>query len=476
MVANTVKTVRMQDIYVESGSLWRFPSVVPAHCPGLEMFPHLVSQVLRVDGVELGYCSSADPAYSRGEMLRALELDGLRQAANATRKLPLQYLQQLPADVVQKQWPAMSHTKPGYIRYLASPEHLKDDRWTITKAGRYVARHCPWLSPEEVKQLTAVLVGCAVKYELRFTAAGDRDAIRTVYEDGPSSCMSGRNNHKHAAIIVQGEQVHPAEVYGHPSNSLRLAYLVTDTGSIAARVWTNCDTKTYSQVYAATDTLESAAEYIAEALKDLGYRQARETTMRGERLLRLDTDCGAIVCPYIDPSNLGVEVHGDHLVAGGPCTANYETGCLSDYDLENRSRCEDCGDLCHEDDMTYVEDHGDVCQSCLDDNYRWAIIGGRVHLHGGWVHEDACQRVHGDVSWDYIADRAMGHSAHDFVEVSCGDSEGELWHIDEVTVCESGEVWRTEDMLSRGLTMCQHCGYVVTSGCDSCENCDATNY
>ena len=50
-------------------------------------------------------------------------------------------------------------------------------------------------------------------------------------------------------------------------------------------------------------------------------------------------------------------------------------------------QCGDCGSYEDEDDMTYIEDNGMVCPSCLDRNYRYAVVDHRGNEN--YVHVDS---------------------------------------------------------------------------------------
>ena len=367
--------------------------------------------------------------------------------------------------------PAMSSTKPGYLRYLARPEHLEADRWTIVKAGRFLRRHCPQLSDEDVKQLTADIVGSCSEYTLMFTEAGDCDKIADVYRHGPNSCQSGYKPYNHGDISVDGEFYAPVRIYGHPDSNLRLAYLVNAEGQYAARAWVNVERKLHNVVYASTDTFKGSDSVMLEFLKEAGYTEDGEECMYGEPLLRVETDCGAIVCPYIDPGNLGVEVREDYLVIGGAHEANYETGCLRDYDLQGHGYCCDrCYENVHEDRLRYVEDTEEsVCDDCLEVDFVWAEVGG-YHGHDWVHHENAEELVDGDVV----------HYRHlrtgDFVQLDWGDSCGRYCRIDDAVHCEERGWCLVAEVQEQGLSMCHECSTLMIPVDDACSNCGYEDY
>lgn len=376
----------------------------------------------------------------------------LSKAITACMQLPLDVVQQLPIDVVMTHLPAMLRTRPGYIRYLARPEHLSDNRWTIVKAGRFLRRHCPQLSDEDVKQLTSAITGACTEYKLEFTAAGDADKIADVYRHGPNSCQSGYMPYSHGNIRVDGEFYAPVRIYAHPENNLRLAYLVNSDGQYAARAWVNLKTMTHNTVYASTDTFHGSDFVMHTFLSEAGYSHYGEETMRGEVLLKVDTDCGAIICPYIDPQNLGVDIYDDHLEVGGHHSANYETGCLEGYDPEgNGSHCDRCEGRYHEDDLRYVEDTEEsVCADCLSEDFVWAEVGG--YFEYDYIHHENAETLICGASVSYQHLRRG-----DFVEVEWGRHRGEYCRDSEAVHCGERGWCYTEDVREQGLHYCYEC-------------------
>lgn len=472
-------TVLMHDCFrvisVERLSRWHLPYLFP------EEFSSAVYPLPKDgDSVDAGFAtpvqvwSSEGYVSGRGTRGEVIPLPvELRKAIAACMAMPVEVIQQIPVQVMQTYLPAISRTKPGYIRYLARPEHLSNDRWTIVKAGRFLRRHCPQLSDEDVKQLTARITGACAVYSLEFTEPGDGDKIADVYRYGPNSCQSGYKPYHHGDIEVDGDFYAPVRIYGHPDNNLRLAYLVDSDGHYAARAWVNIETMTHNTVYSSEDTFKGSDLVMEAFLQEHGYTEDGEETMRGEVLLKVVTDCGAIICPYIDPGNMGVKVYDCNLVIGGPHEANYETGCLLAYDLDKEDHyCDHCGERDHADDLNFVavsELH--VCDSCLDSEYVYAEAGGYFGYSLVPVSE-ARTLVCGDV-----VHRAL-LSTGDFVALEWGQYTGEWCRADEAVHCESKGWCYIDDVQEQGLSMCHCCSTLMHPDDDgACPECgEEDNY
>ncbi len=271
---------------------------------------------------------------------------------------------------------------PSEVNRLEAPSLVWLDQLTVqyhirrgfgvtnvrTRVGRYLRRVNPEWTDVQVKQAVAELRSKSVQFTVCMTEAGDEGAVERVYTRGPSSCMSGgKAAHLHRHIRVGGEFYAPVRVFAHPENNLRLMYLTVGE-SIVARCWVNVKKKLHNRIYASTDAYASARLAMQAALKERGFSQDGDECMGGEKLLLVETDCGAIVCPYIDPDNIGVAVEEDCLVIGEDSyEANYETGCLYEYDLSVRT-CECCSESVYEEDSHDTED-GYVCSDCFGAYY-----------------------------------------------------------------------------------------------------------
>ena len=398
-----------------------------------------------------------------------------REALHSLRTLPLQLLDNMPLLTVLAELPRVDKDDPNMILYLQKPEHLFTDRWTKARAGRYIRRVCPHLVDEEVKRYTANIKGEYAELELCFTEAGDADMVAEVYAKGPNSCMSGTGKYEQHRIEVAGEFYHPMRIMAHPDNDLRLAYMTSQEGDYVARAWVNVKEMTYCTIYSKTDTFHNANTIFKKKLEQAGYRDDEMGTMLGQIIHKVETDCGGIICPYIDPSNVGVGIEADHLIIGADSyEANYETGCLEDYDLEGESRgqCYKCGGDYHLEDMTHVESVDDhVCDDCLESHYRLAVTGYSFH---SWDYDyvpstDCTELVAGTTGrssycWDSMLEDY-------FIVLTAGAHAGLAADIDECHYCEDTDKWWFKpDLLRAGKAYCEDCWvvYSIDEGCPHC--------
>lgn len=311
------------------------------------------------------------------------------------RALPPELTAKLPMELMLQEFPHYP-VKPGnagLIAYTQSPTAGVNDRQQVMKVGRYLRRVLPNASDEEIKQLVAEFTS-AGNYEILHTK--DADKIAEVYMHGPSSCMS-YDEDRFGHLIVNGEFFHPTRVYAHPDNNIELVYVVQN-GRYIARTLINTKTKTYPRIYG-TDFAPIGKTVLTDYLDNLGYTQ-HDSALSGEKLLLVNPDAytDAIICPYIDQGNLGVEVYDDYLIVDGSYSANHETGCLSDYDV-NQSNCWSCSE-CNEDidedeeSPTYPYDTDQpTCQDCIERHYVYAY-----HVTQGfyvYVQDDNCDLYDG---------------------------------------------------------------------------------
>lgn len=290
--------------------------------------------------------------------------------------LPQSILDVLPPEVIDSQIPHLA-VKPGnagMIAFTQSPVAGAVDRQQVMKAGRYVRQHCPHLTDEQVKQLAAEVVG-ALDADIHMSH--EADDFARVYINGPSSCMAYNETGKNfGRLMVNGQFFHPARVYAHPENNIRIVW-VENGGRIGARTLVNIKNKCYPSIYA-SDSVAGARRKLESYLEAQGFEQA-DSALRGEKLLKVRPDDypEAIICPYIDSGNIGVKVYNDHLVVGGDYDADHETGCLTDYNTQENEydwHCDNCGGGFDEyDDRHYTSDDGTVCEHCASNHYTWAM-------------------------------------------------------------------------------------------------------
>ena len=359
-------------------------------------------------------------------------------------------------------FPQICAGKIGYLKYRTKPE---SDATTEMRIGRFFKRYgCnpdgTDLDDEQVKGITARLSQFQQSFELSFTK--DRKRVSEVYQRGPSSCMS----YEFEWLKVDGEHVHPSEVYCHPENNLELCYIQTTRGDIVARALLNTKTKQYTHIYAKSDAVAGIYDIMRDMLKELGYtRNESSDWSEGEKLLRLDTDCGGIICPYLDPGNTGVNLYDDYMTCYGIEEAEYSSGCLENYPPEGRNRCDYCEEPCSDTDVAMGSSNREynICECCQSsDEFRWVECA--ENGHSLWVHVDN-DYLHLTADGDYIY---TGNGEADWVEINCGYRADRWARIDDTVTDVDGDVWHVDSIGDRITALdgeyYVHNDYVVVDG------------
>jgi hypothetical protein len=321
------------------------------------------------------------------------------------------------------------------------------DRQQTIKPGRFLRQHLPDASDEQIKQFAAACLG-ALSAGIHHSA--DADEFARIYMNGPSSCMSyGQHDKKFGGLMVDGEFYHPARVYAHPDNDIEIIWLEV-AGRIGARAVVNTANKQYPTLYG-SDSVSGAVSRLRGYLDTLGYEED-SYALDGQKLLKMYTDDGAIVCPYIDAGNRGVNVNDDHLLVGGQYEANHETGCLIDFPGNDSDwYCDHCGDGQEDyDDRHNTADEEQVCTSCASRHYTEAYCADTEN--SVWVPDNSC-----DLQTDLSPRNRNGR-------IYTGDGWGDyrclselhynnncVAHYEHVTECESGDYVLDIDIDRLGL-------------------------
>ena len=280
-----------------------------------------------------------------------------------------------------------------------------------SKLSAWLAKYFPDIPAHVVGEISNTHTTSIIVDEVLF--ARTREEIKYVYENGPYSCMG-----KSASNFSTGG-IHPAEVYA--SGECAVAY-IKDGDRIISRAVTNEKDKQYSRIYGNEIRLRNA-------LYALGYS---EGGIAGCKLLRLETDRGFVVAPYIDYTP-EVYVYDDCLYVEEPPDAEYIDNQIAEFtngllngEMES---CESCGECMHEHEATYVEGCGLICECCRDEHFVYAHIS---RGHSDWIrYEDA---VEYDGEWYYY------------------------YNLDEFDlVVIEGEVYSMEDVVYSEF----HCEYIV---------------
>ena len=151
--------------------------------------------------------------------------------------------------------------------------------------------------------------------------------------------------------------------------------------------------------------------------------------------------------PYLDGGCVSVDEHCDHFKV--VCDGDYEAQNSSGMMYSSGTTCPCCGNTVDDEDgLTYVELRGEsICQSCLDDRYRYAY-GRRGHQD--YYPEDDCVQCESDHEWYvtyYASDNGVYkceisdeyYSIDDLSVPDCGAFEGQYVHCDYIHELPDGE-------------------------------------
>lgn len=188
-----------------------------------------------------------------------------------------------------------------------------------------------------------------------------------AYENGPSSCMSGYD-FEHSPV-----RVYAATSHGLPDNGLRLFIQYTgelfgDDFEVQARAIVNTETNEYVRAYG------NAANAI---LRGHGYTRNTEC-LEGVMLARIPhpTYNGAVLMPYLDSSQCGVDEHGEDAFVirdSYEYEAQESEGYI--YVGTETARCCCCGARYPVDDMLETAYDGMVCDGCVEHEQYVHVVG-----------------------------------------------------------------------------------------------------
>lgn len=339
----------------------------------------------------------------------------------------------------------LSISKPGLVAFSRDAEHGIADRQTIMKPGKYLEEF--YRGEFSSGQIATWIGECGAKY-LALTITQDAKEIKTVYKNGPSSCMS------HAFNFLP---CHPSEVYAGPD--LALAYYgPPDKASARAIVWP--DKQIYSRVYGNESVLHAL-------LTNAGYERG---SLAGARVRKIPCDQGYVM-PYVDyiercTIKSGWIVLDDRGDQSCQNTDGYTCDRHSDDDANDEPEmvaCDHCGRHYDPED----EDAGEsFCPRCMEDRYScdhcgtgmWGNDVIRIadeyhcedcaHEH----HDRTCRHPECEETWleESFTDERQGErqiaGVADFCE-SCVE-QGECY------ICHACD--RVVSVLDR-LELCPHC-------------------
>lgn len=340
----------------------------------------------------------------------------------AYQQLPIQALKLLTQeqiDTIMQYFPHLSTKDESLISYTATPEKGEKDIQTPIKPGKFLSKVLPGIDNEIVKSFAAVFSSTR---GLRLVVEKSPEAFSYAYLnlENSGSCMDGRKNF--SSCVVDGVQVHPSVAYYHPDNELHILYAVNSEGTVIARCIGNASEMKHTRVY--FDKMVSKAENkMILLLKEAGF-EYDEDCLLGVKISKLTTDLGAIICPYIDPGNAGVEIHSDYLVVGGGVEADTDTGLLKE--VEYVAFCDCCDEGIEEDDdMYHTYEEETVCSSCCTNRYTVAFDLRELHYTYVRDNSSSIYTLSGMLKLSY------GYKLYDGDSVVEVKSCNELVHLDD---------------------------------------------
>jgi hypothetical protein len=325
----------------------------------------------------------------------------------------------------------VSLMNPLQIAHYPTLKHLRDGREVVTKLGKYLTTFKDFIGITDAEIKDAVekynaIVASRTGWEVRFIESTDADGFVRIY----SNCLAGS--------CMKGMDA--VRVYAHDKSVLRLSYIQSLAGEILARCIVREDLKQYIRIYPDANG-STEGKYLQQYLKANGYTHGNLDGCLLQMIEHEDED-DIFVAPYIDA---GVDGNGSsgsaqsgelvdiddktyiEINTHGELSLTMTNGYTDDVENEDESECDDCGDIEHNDNMSYTT-HGDyVCRHCCENNYTYA-----------WINNDTQDYVHNDhVIWanDDAFHEDCDLSAHDIY--ACEET-GDYFHIDDLVMTLRG--------------------------------------
>lgn len=322
----------------------------------------------------------------------------------------------------------VSEADPYLVSYTPSEKHGREDRQVRTTLGRYLTRYQEQLGLSDNQLNRISREWNALSQTPNIVITNDEAEIVHIYRYGPSSCMSSGK--------VDND---PVRVYAGPDTAVAawvVGSSVMKAEKILARSVVVPEDKAYVRAY--SDDAEIRRKF-EQALEDMGYSHDMGA-LDGKRLKLIGGRWGdSVVCPYVDGMESG-EVGGEYLYVYCGDVGDLNVQRTSGFAEPLGVACDCCGNMYREDDLTVVDGGGQVCESCLHENYTYAYTGyGELD----WVSDDS---VYGYDSHGY-AFTSRGARAYDLRFP--GDDDETLRAEDDLIQTEDGKWYLDTDNLER---------------------------
>ena len=325
-------------------------------------------------------------------------------------------------------FPHYSSQEPGQVAFQPiDPSYREADRQIRTKPGRYLNKFLD-LDSDQVRKCVSIENGDK-SVQLKF--AKTVKEFTNVYLRGPSSCMSHSIDWYDASAST-GRL--PVSILAN--GDIEVAYLELDNGIIPARAIVVQSDMEMLDVYCNNDAMDGARGELQSQLRDAGYSY-NSTALVGQKIERIPIDGDDVfVCPYIDCGGLPVIDTGDYLQIchsdEGDMTADYQSGVCQN----NQKFCSHCEDN-HDSEATYVEDVGDVCENCLDNDYVHAYCG---RGHDRYIHHEDAIFIDSMGEWYRHTDDTLR-----FYNIYQCHITDEYYHTDDLVTCDVSDEYIHQD-------------------------------
>ena len=328
---------------------------------------------LQFDNYRGTYTMLNTPAYKLREKFRFW--DGIYD------ELPshLAYLlDEYQMDKVREVFAHRSIKDKSKVAFTKTPELGDKDVQTVMRPGRFLKLLFPDISNEICKRFAASMT-VAEDYKID-TSDNEHDFADIYMNYEIESCMSD-GEEKFTSCYVGGKFFHPSRVYALENNGVEICWI---TDSVTGEIVGRCllvDKNEYTKIYPTDD--QHRQNICHKVLEDNGYSY-NSYALSGKKLRKVVADNGGIICPYIDPHNVGVAIFESHLEVGGLERADHERGMLEGHLGDNCfCSCDECGeDIAEEYEVFYTTNGLSVCSHCIEAEYTLAFdaaLGVRGH-------------------------------------------------------------------------------------------------
>ena len=270
----------------------------------------------------------------------------------------------------------VSLNDPHMISYTPSDKYGIQDRKIKVKLGKYLTKFFSGtLSSDLIRDYVAAFRNHTDGGGVLFASTSDE--IEWVYENGPDSCMKGKDWKKHCGQ-------HPCRIYGY-NDKVQLAY-ITRKSRVTARVIVNAEDKTYRKIY-------GDSVVLSDRLKQQGYNQTSDPLENIELpIITHGPDNKYLLFPYIDGSGQRFDIKEDEttkqeIIVISSDGEHKAKGTVGTFERARPVTCESCQESVPHTETFYIDTIDTRwCESCTDNESVYGVIDshgteGRMPRH-----------------------------------------------------------------------------------------------